>query len=112
MNAGAPSSSLVDDVSRSISDKLKNLSRDMKILNSSKTSISGSSIPDIDSYERLLRMKSLVSELQKEMEALGSPVGGEVQIPETVTVTSRELNFLNAIFMEYVRGLETSSATV
>ena len=70
---------------------------------------------DEEIYKRLLCINRKVSQIQTELQTIGTLMEesietNEISIPETITLTTREFAILNKVFMKYTESIEDAPA--
>lgn len=115
MGSTVPSSGLFMTINQSSSKSLKNLSKQVSMINRvwSKKKMSGS---DNDVFTRMKAVSLKIEELQDELNDVGFILDEEIQnenicIPEQVTISMKEFIILNGIFSQYISEIGRAKIT-
>lgn len=103
-----PSVGVVYSKSKSLSKSLKDAAR--KIDSLRRTWTKKNSGDDEIVYGHLENISFMISRIHKDIENLGNVIGEEVDpenitVPETVTLTFKEIIFFHNVFISYTQGI-------
>lgn len=97
------SPSMVNEVCSSACKSMKMLSKQLMIMDSTYSKIPTT---DINLYDKLSSIIESINDIQSTLTSIGHELSESMEtkceIPDNTTVTTREYNFLNSVFEEYV----------
>ena len=106
------SPSMVNEVCSSACKSMKMLSKQMMIMDSTYSKIPNA---DIKLYDQLSSIMESINDIQSTLTSIGHEMSETIEtkcedicIPDSTIVTTREYNFLNSVFNEYVEHVQTT----